>query len=124
MALHGGKLMFANTSLNFLAAATANSVNCFMVRHRELKDGILLRNKTGSVSYGRSKIAGRQAVHRTAFGRFCIIGPMLFIPMLGNNLLFRYGMMPKSNLPSRIIQLSLCGMSTFLALSMTTAVYK
>lgn len=57
--MSGPKLLFTNALLNYFAAAFAGATNCMLMRQKELFEGIDVYNKDGSVSYGKSKEAGK-----------------------------------------------------------------
>ena len=52
--LKGSRLLIANTLLNMVAVGTANATNVLMMRQKEFKEGITVRNKVGTVEYGQS----------------------------------------------------------------------
>jgi len=60
--LKGGRLLFAQATLNWMAAACAGALNCSLMRQKELKEGIDVEDESGSIKYGKSQVAGRQAI--------------------------------------------------------------
>jgi hypothetical protein len=61
-----------------------------------MRNGIEVLNADGTVSYGKSKAAGRKAVLETAISRFAMPLSGLFGPAAGNALILNLGLMPKS----------------------------
>jgi hypothetical protein len=57
----GSKSLFFNFLISFAAVGTANFSNCLLMRSKEIKEGITLRDKDGN-EVGKSKIIGRKAV--------------------------------------------------------------
>ena len=61
-ALRGTRLILANAFLGYLSAAFAGLANCTFMRYKEAQEGIDLQNKDGTVTYGKSKVAGQKAL--------------------------------------------------------------
>ncbi|KAH6579806.1 hypothetical protein BASA61_010041 [Batrachochytrium salamandrivorans] len=65
----------------FAAVAAAGTLNVFLMRQKELKEGIQVQDATGTV-LGKSQIAGTHAVGQVAVSRIVTAAPALFIPGL------------------------------------------
>lgn len=61
MHFNGPKQLFFNFLISFAAVGTANFANCLLMRSKEMKEGISLRDSEGN-EVGKSKIIGRKAV--------------------------------------------------------------
>lgn len=83
----GPKFIVFNTLVDYLAIACANASNLILMRYKEIKNGITVQNKTGSVNYGTSKKAGFKAVMLSAMSRFILPLPTLILPTLANSFL-------------------------------------
>lgn len=57
----GPKQLFFNFLISFAAVGTANFANCLMMRSKEMKEGIMLRDHEGT-EVGKSQIIGKKAV--------------------------------------------------------------
>ena len=42
--------------------STANASNVILMRHREILEGIPIKNASGTLTYGKSTLAGQNAV--------------------------------------------------------------
>lgn len=94
------------------------------MRQKELTDGIELQNKDGTESYGKSAIAGQQAIKQTAISRVMLPIPVLFFPAVGNYMLVKMRLMPKSTTAQKLIELTLCILSLTVALPMSVALFE
>lgn len=65
----------------FTAVAAAGTVNVFLMRGKEIRDGINVFDETGE-SHGKSKQAGFSAVSQVAISRVLTNAPVLIIPPL------------------------------------------
>lgn len=65
----------------FTAVAAAGTVNVFLMRGKEIRDGINVFDEKGE-SYGKSKQAGLSAVSQVAISRILTNAPVLIIPPL------------------------------------------
>ena len=120
--LRGSMVVFANAGLNFLATAAASATNVTLMRSKELRDGIKVRNKRGDVTYGLSKQAARKAVFLTSQSRMIHPLPTLFFPALANFCLEKVGLWP-AGLAGRFLELSLTIASLTFAIPMSVALY-
>ena len=75
------------------------------------------------MSYGKSKRAGRKAIFESAFSRFILPLPVLFLPALGNFVLESLNLWPKRMLLSKFAELSLCTLSLCVALPWSIALF-
>ena len=122
--LKGGKLIVANAFLNYLAAAFAGSSNLALMRYKELKEGIDVQNKKGTITYGKSKEAGKKAIKETALSRFVLPLPVLFFPALTMSLMEKLTIWPRSRNLGRVLELGLCMCSLTFALPMSIALFE
>jgi hypothetical protein len=63
----------------FVAVASAGTVNVYLMRMKEIRDGIDVYNDEG-ISLGKSKKAGASAVGQVATSRILTLAPVLTIP--------------------------------------------
>ncbi|KYQ94203.1 sideroflexin [Tieghemostelium lacteum] len=63
----------------FTAVTSAGIANVLIMRRNETVNGIDVRDKDGNV-YGKSKVAGREAVYKVAFSRAATSFPALLLP--------------------------------------------
>lgn len=122
--LKGPSLIFANSFLAILAGSSAGAANLILMRQKELKQGVTVTNKDGSKEYGKSKVAGKKAIQQTAISRIVLPVPVLCFPAIGNLLLTKMRLMPKSSNAAKVIELILCGMSLTFALPMSIALFE
>ncbi|RUS24502.1 LOW QUALITY PROTEIN: Tricarboxylate/iron carrier [Jimgerdemannia flammicorona] len=106
----------------FVAVAAAGTVNVFLMRGKEIRDGIDVFDADGNL-VGKSKVAGKAAVTQVAISRILTNAPVMVIPPLllaqfqKTRLLARY---PQLTLP---INFGLIGISIMTALPMAIAVF-
>jgi hypothetical protein len=122
--MKGSKLILMNALLNYLAGAFAGASNLALMRYKEIEEGITVWNKEGTIEYGKSKKAGRKAIMETAFSRFFLPLPVLFFPAVANFLLEKVGLLPKRNIPSKLLELVLVSLSLSMALPMSIALFE
>ncbi|KAI8903337.1 Tricarboxylate/iron carrier [Gorgonomyces haynaldii] len=65
----------------FTAVAAAGTLNVFLMRRKELVDGIQVQDQYGQ-TIGASKIAGQSAISQVAISRIVTAAPALFVPGL------------------------------------------
>jgi hypothetical protein len=94
--LKGSKLIMANTLLNMVAVGTANATNVVMMRQNEIKEGIPVTNKEGTIEYGKSVEAGKRAVLETCCSRLAMPIPGLLLPVATYALLQKLKWLPKN----------------------------
>lgn len=75
------------------------------------------------MDYGRSKAAGRKAIFESAFTRFVLPLPVLFLPAIGNFLLESAKLWPSNLLRARMAELTLITLSLTVALPMSIALF-
>ena len=114
----------ASAGLNYVAAAFAGAGNLVLMRSKEMKEGINIEDESGKVNYGKSVVAGKQAVLETAFSRFVLPLPVLFFPAIVNYGMERVGMWPRQVMASKLLELTLCIGSLTVALPMSIALFK
>jgi len=122
--LSGPKLILTNAFLNWTAAALAGFANCALMRQKELFEGINVTNKDGSVTYGKSKEAGKTALLQTGLSRFILPFPVLFFPALSITALVKIGCWPRNSTVAKLAELGLCVLSLSLALPGSVALFK
>eukprot|EP00158_Paraphelidium_tribonemae_P008110 Partr_v1_DN28477_c4_g1_i5_m41139 putative Mitochondrial cation transporter len=69
---------FASRFVPFVAVASAGSINVFLMRRKEIVEGIDVRREDGQV-VGKSSIAGMQAVSQVALSRIATSFPCLTV---------------------------------------------
>ena len=122
--MRGSKLILANACLNYFAAAFAGAGNLILMRFKELEEGINIQDESGTVTYGKSKVAGQRAIFETAVSRFILPLPVLFFPALMNFGLEKLRLWPKHNVASKLLELALCTASLTFALPMSIALFQ
>ncbi|RUS13935.1 Tricarboxylate/iron carrier, partial [Endogone sp. FLAS-F59071] len=106
----------------FAAVASAGTVNVFLMRLKEVREGIDVFDADGN-SVDKSKVAGKAAVTQVAISRILTNAPVMIIPPLllvqfqKTRLLTRH---PQLTLP---ISFGLIGLSLMTALPMAIAVF-
>ena len=58
----GTRLLMASAFLNWIAAAGAGGLNCTLMRQKELVEGVDVEDESGKIVYGKSVVAGQQAI--------------------------------------------------------------
>ncbi|OAJ43414.1 hypothetical protein BDEG_26776 [Batrachochytrium dendrobatidis JEL423] len=74
-------LTLLSRGVPFVAVATAGTLNVFLMRQKELKEGIQVQDATGTI-LGKSQTAGTHAIGQVAVSRVVTAAPALFIPGL------------------------------------------
>ena len=77
----GPASLFANFIISLAAVGSAGFINLLIMRSKEMKEGILLKDHEG-VERGKSPKVGRKAVFTTALTRFLMPIPPLLLPTL------------------------------------------
>lgn len=113
----------ANAMLGYLAAAFSGASNLFLMRYRELENGIKVKNKEGDVVYGDSKVAGKRAIIDTAITRFFLPLPVLLFPAIANFFLGKANLLPKNVKVAKLLEIFLCISSLTVALPMSIAIF-
>ncbi|KAJ3111682.1 hypothetical protein HDU96_005466 [Phlyctochytrium bullatum] len=72
-------LSLMQKAVPFTAVAAAGTLNVFLMRQKELTDGIAVQSKDGTV-VGKSKVAGWDAVGQVAISRVATAFPAVFLP--------------------------------------------
>ena len=120
----GGKLIIINSILAYIATALAGASNLFLMRFKEMNTGIEVTNADGTISYGRSKAAGRKAILESALSRFILPLPALLLPAIFNFILECMGLLPKGPVASKILEVVIICFSLTFALPMSIALFK
>ena len=121
--LKGGKALIASAALNWISAASAGGLNCALMRSKELSNGIYIENEDGSTVYGKSTVAGRQAVIQTAGSRAFLPLPVIFAPAIMGSMLLTMGLMPKKATPKKMVEIALCTFSLTVSLPLSIALF-
>jgi hypothetical protein len=122
--LGGSKLVLINAFLSYIATALAGASNLILMRYKEMKTGIEVFNSDGTVSYGRSKAAGRKAVVESALSRFILPLPCLCLPALINFMMDAIGITPKGAIAKKVMETTIIAVSLTFALPMSIALFK
>ena len=120
----GGKLIIINAILAYIATAFAGASNLFLMRYKEMYNGIEVTNKNGTISYGKSRAAGRKAILETALSRFILPLPCICLPAIFNFILESMGLLPSGPLASKILESVLIIFSLTFALPFSIALFK
>ena len=121
--LSGSKLVLINAFIGWIACAMAGACNLTLMRWKEMKTGIDVSNKDGTICYGKSKAAGRKAIFESALSRFILPFPALFFPAVANLFLNSMGVWPKAAIAGKILETSLILVSVVVALPMSIAMF-
>ena len=121
--LSGSKLVLINAFIGWIAGATAGACNLTLMRWKEMKTGIDVSNKDGTICYGKSKAAGRKAIFESALSRFILPFPCMFFPALANLFLDSMGVWPKAVIAGKILETSLILISVVVALPLSIAMF-
>lgn len=120
----GGKLIIINSILAYIATALAGASNLFLMRFKEMYDGIEVTNEDDTISYGKSRAAGRKAIFESALSRFILPLPCLLLPAIFNFILESMGLLPKGPIASKILESVLICFSLTFALPCSIALFK
>jgi hypothetical protein len=120
---HGSRLIMVNAILNYLAAAFAGAFNLVLMRYKEWNEGIKVWNKEGTINYGKSVKAGRKALKETAFTRFFLPLPVLFIPAISHLILEKGGLIPKGLIGGKLLEIGLVCVGLGVGLPMSIALF-
>lgn len=120
----GARFLVMNAFLNYLAAAFAGAANLALMRFKETKEGVVVQNEKGDESFGKSVIAGKQAIYETALSRFILPFPVIFFPALTFSLLAKLKMVPKNSVAAKLLEASLCILSLTVSLPASVALFK
>lgn len=120
----GGKLIIINSILAYIATAVAGASNLFLMRFKEMYDGIEVTNEDDTISYGKSRAAGRKAIFESALSRFILPLPCLLLPAIFNFVLESMGLLPKGPIASKILESVLIAFSLTFALPCSIALFK
>jgi hypothetical protein len=74
-------LPLLSRTVPFIAVGAAGTLNVYLMRRKELIDGIQVFDDNGKV-LGKSQIAGSTAIQQVALSRIVTAAPALFIPGL------------------------------------------
>lgn len=93
----GPRQLFFNFLISFAAVGTASFANCLLMRSKEMKEGIMLRDKEGN-EVGKSQIIGRKAVLQTGVTRYIMPIAPLLIPTVTFYFLEKKKLVPKNRI--------------------------
>ena len=113
-----------NALLSYIATALAGASNLILMRYKEMRTGIEVFNQDGTVSYGKSKVAGRKAILESALSRFILPLPALFLPAIFNFILEGLGLIPADPVLGKILECSIIAFSLTFALPLSIALFK
>jgi len=115
----------ANTLLNMVAVGAANATNVVMMRSKEFKEGITVRNRAGTTEYGMSIEAGKTAVLETCASRIFMPLPGLLLPVATYAFLQKIRCLPKNQAALAMFRLLFVFTSfSIIALPMSTAIFQ
>ena len=117
-------MIIINAILAYIATAFAGASNLLLMRYKEMGTGIEVFNEDGTISYGRSKVAGRKAILETALSRFILPLPCICLPAIFNFILEAMGLIPKGVIASKILETTLICFSLTFALPFAIALFK
>lgn len=113
-----------NALLSYIATALAGASNLILMRYKEMNQGIEVFNEDGTISYGKSKVAGRKAILESALSRFILPFPAIFLPAIFNFILEGLGLIPSGPIASKILECSIIAFSLTFALPLSIALFK
>jgi hypothetical protein len=93
--------MLFNTFTSFLGIASSGYINTVLMRQSELKTGIDLMDKDGTV-LGKSKIIANSAINQTAISRVGLAAP-IFIPALFMMSLQKFNIYPQARVAQFVL---------------------
>ncbi|KAI8898758.1 Tricarboxylate/iron carrier [Globomyces pollinis-pini] len=99
---------FLGRTVPFVAVALAGTLNVYLMRRKELVDGIIVQDKDGN-NLGRSPNAGANAISQVAISRIATAAPALFLPGLIMSQLEKTTFLkrnPRLNLPLNLVTVS------------------
>ncbi|KAJ3310873.1 hypothetical protein HDV04_004566 [Boothiomyces sp. JEL0838] len=95
-------------TIPFFAVAIAGTLNVYLMRRKELTDGIQVQDDQGNL-LGKSKVAGGHAIGQVAISRIVTAAPALFLPGLIMSQLERTNWLkqrPRLNIPLNLLTVS------------------
>ncbi|KAI9337374.1 Tricarboxylate/iron carrier [Zopfochytrium polystomum] len=98
-----------NKCVPFTAVAAAGTLNVFLMRRKEMTDGIAVMDSEGKI-VGKSAVAGYTAISQVAISRVATAFPAVFLPGLVMTQLERTAVMqrnPRLALPANLVTISL-----------------
>jgi tricarboxylate carrier len=107
----------------FAAVSAANIANVYATRWHEMKHGIAVTDESGSIKYGMSTVAAKNAIAQTTVSRIATAFPVLVLAPLIMNRLERtsiFKSFPKLWIPT---QLSVIGFLMMTALPCALAIF-
>ncbi|RHZ83416.1 hypothetical protein Glove_94g37 [Diversispora epigaea] len=106
----------------FVAVASAGTVNVYLMRWKEIRDGIDVYDENGN-TLGKSQIAGKSAVGQVAISRVLTNFPVLTIPPLALSLLEKTRWLKRNPRLSTPINFGLIALSLTTALPLAIAAF-
>ena len=91
----GGRALFLNFLVSFLAVGSAGCINVILMRSKEIQEGIMLKDEDGQ-ELGKSKIIGKKAVFQTGSSRYVMPLAPLLIPTVAFYMLEQRKLIPKN----------------------------
>ena len=113
-----------NALLSYVATALAGASNLILMRYKETRTGIKIYNEDGTISYGKSRVAGRKAILESAVSRFILPLPALFLPAIFNFILEGLGLIPSGAIAGKILECTIIAFSLTFALPLSIALFK
>lgn len=113
----------ARVAMPFLSVLAAGVTNLFVIRYNEMQDGIDITNETGSITYGKSVIAGRDAIMKCCVARFVWLTPMLVAPPFLMDLLGKVPLIRKSPKIRFVSEIAIIGGIAWAVMPMALAVF-
>ena len=94
------------------------------MRQKEINEGIDVENEDGTIKYGKSQIAGKQAIFQTSITRFFLPFPAIFGPAVVGGMLMHYKLWPKRQGPAKLVELGLVTFSLTVSLPFSIALFR
>jgi hypothetical protein len=118
----GGKVVFANSMINYFAVASAGFLNTYCMRMGEMKRGIKIFDEMGD-EIGISKVTAKSAVLQTSGSRLIMSFPTFFIPGASMLIFDKMGLIPKAKGPRTCLEVAVIAVALSLACPLSVSLF-
>lgn len=119
----GPRKLFLTFLITIAAVGSANFFNLMVMRSKEMRDGIMLKDHEGT-EHGKSRTIGKKAVISTALTRVLMPVPAVIIPTLSVYYLQRHKLMPKNKYAKLGLEMAIFFAVLSIAPPLACAVFK
>lgn len=116
------KKLIASTFFNWIAVSAANVANISLMRYKELKSGIAVKDETG-YEHGKSVEVAKLALAQTAVSRVIVPFAVMAFPTAIVTMLRAKNLAPQGKIASSALEVSLCALALGLSLPAAIAMF-